>query len=48
MNMAEKNLIFKIDSGLHKQIKIRSAENGQTIKGCITTLIKKDLAKKGE
>lgn len=48
MNMAEKNLIFKIDSELHKQIKIRSAENSQTIKGYITTLIKKDLAKKGE
>ena len=48
MDMAEKNKIFKIDSELHKQIKIRSAENGQTIKGCITTLIKKDLAKKGE
>lgn len=48
MNMAEKNLIFKIDSELHKQIKIRSAENGQTIKGYITTLIKKDLEKEGE
>lgn len=41
-----KNLIFKIDEELHKQIKIRAAENGQTIKGYITTLIKKDLETK--
>jgi hypothetical protein len=38
-----KNLIFKIDEELHKQIKIRATENGQTIKGYITTLIKIDL-----
>lgn len=46
--MAEKNLIFKIDSELHRQVKIKSAENGQTIKGYIICLIKKDLEKKGE
>ena len=38
-----KNLILKIDEELHKQIKIRATENGQTIKGYITTLIKRDL-----
>lgn len=36
-----KNLILKIDEELHKQIKIHTTENGQTIKGYITTLIKK-------
>lgn len=40
---AMKNLILKIDEELHKQIKIRASENGQTIKGYITTLIKRDL-----
>jgi hypothetical protein len=40
---AMKNLILKIDEELHKQIKIRATENGQTIKGYITTLIKRDL-----
>lgn len=40
---AMKNLILKIDEELHKQIKIHTTENGQTIKGYITTLIKRDL-----
>lgn len=38
-----KNLILKIDEELHKQIKIHTTENDQTIKGYITTLIKRDL-----
>lgn len=41
-----KNLLFQIDEELHKKIKVRAAENGQTIKGYITTLIKKDLQTK--
>ena len=41
-----KNLLFQIDEELHKKIKVRAAENGQTIKGYITTLIKKDLETK--
>ena len=41
-----KNLLFQIDEDLHKKIKVRVAENGQTIKGYITTLIKKDLETK--
>lgn len=43
-----KRLIFEIDEELHRQIKIRSASNGQTIKGYVINLIKKDLEKKGE
>lgn len=41
-----KNLIFQIDEQLHKQVKIRAASNGQTIKGYIINLIKKDLETK--
>lgn len=41
-----KNLISQIDERLHRQIKIRASSNGQTIKGCITNLIKKDLETK--
>lgn len=41
-----KNLIFQIDEELHKQIKVRAASNGQTIKGYVTSLIKKDLETK--
>lgn len=38
-----KSLLFKIDDQLHKQIKLQATLNGQTIKGYVITLIKKDL-----
>ena len=41
-----KNLIFQIDEQLHNRIKVRASSNGQTIKGYIINLIKKDLETK--
>lgn len=41
-----KNLIFQIDEALHRQVKVRASSNGQTIKGYIINLIKKDLETK--
>ncbi len=42
----KKNLIFQIDEELHRQIKTKASSNGQTIKGYIINLIKKDLETK--
>lgn len=41
-----KRLIFEIDEELHRQVKVRASSNGQTIKGYVITLIKKDLETK--
>lgn len=42
----QKNLIFQIDEELHRKIKVKASSNGQTIKGYVITLIKKDLETK--
>lgn len=41
-----KRLIFEIDEELHRQIKTKAASNGQTIKGYVINLIRKDLETK--
>lgn len=41
-----KRLIFELDEELHRQMKLEAYRNGQTIKGYITNLIKKDLETK--
>ncbi len=41
--MEEKTINFKIDSELYKEIKIKIAKEGKTIKQYLTDLIKKDM-----
>ena len=41
--MEEKTINFKIDSELYKEIKIKIAKEGKTIKQDLTDLIKKDM-----
>ncbi|CAL7869449.1 hypothetical protein [Fusobacterium necrophorum] len=43
--MEEKTINFKIDSELYKEIKIKIAKEGKTIKQYLTDLIKKDMKK---
>lgn len=39
----KKNISFKVDSGLHKSIKLKATNMGIGIKEYILNLIKKDL-----
>ena len=41
--MEEKTINFKIDSELYKEIKIKVAKEGKTMKQYTTELIKRDL-----
>lgn len=41
--MPEKTIAFTVDEEFHKQIKMRTAETGQFLKGYIINLIKEDL-----
>lgn len=40
----ERTIALQIDEDFHKEIKIRLAESGKTLKGYIIDLIKADLA----
>ena len=42
----EKTINFKVDEELYKQIKIKVATDGKTIKDYIIELVKKDLEEK--
>lgn len=44
--MPERNIGFKVDEDFYKQIKIKLANNGKTLKEYIIELIKKDLEEK--
>lgn len=41
--MADKTIAFTVDEEFHKEIKMRTAETGQFLKGYIISLIKDDL-----
>ncbi len=41
--MSEKTIAIRIDEELHKEIKLRLAENGMTLKDYIISLIKTDI-----
>lgn len=43
--MAEKTINFKVDEEFYKEIKIKVAKEGITLKGYVIDLIKKDLEK---
>lgn len=42
-NLSEKTIAIRIDEKLHREIKIRLAETGFTLKDYILTLVKNDL-----
>ncbi len=42
-NIKERTIALQIDEDFHKEIKIRLAESGKTLKGYIIDLIKADL-----
>ena len=42
-NLAEKTIAVRIDEKLYKEIKLRLAENGMTLKKYIITLIENDI-----
>ena len=41
--MAEKGINFKVDENLYREVKIKVAIEGKTIKDYVIELIKKDL-----
>lgn len=41
--MADKTIAFTVDEEFHKEIKMRTAETGQFLKGYIINLIRMDL-----
>lgn len=41
--MSEKTIAFRVDEELHRQVKIRLAETGMSLKDYIITLIEDDL-----
>ena len=46
--MPDRNIGIRVDEELYRQIKIRIAEEGLTLKDYILELIKKDLEEKSE
>ena len=46
-NIPERNIAFKVDDDLFKEIKMRSLEKGMTLKGYFVSLAKADIANAG-
>ena len=44
----ERTINFKVDAELYKQVKIKVASDGITLKDYVITLIKQDLEKENE
>lgn len=44
--MQEKAIHFKVDEGFYREIKIKIAKEGKTLKDYVIELIKQDLEKK--
>lgn len=43
--MADRNICCKVDDDLYRQIKVKIAQDGKTLRDYIVELIKKDLNK---
>lgn len=48
MNIYTKNVNIAVPDEIHKEIKKIAAENGQTIKGLLIQLMKKEIEKDGK